>query len=316
MKLTLGDYQKLFDCENPNESAGEYLRRKAFYRTRSVKAGDLLYLDIYPVWDTEEKDKAVAVIREKKKDKAAIAKVNERNARRKAEQILNLNFGPGDCYATLTYRKGEEPENEKRAMADMSAYIRRLKRIREKRGLTELKYFYTEEITNSKEYGTRYHFHMVTGGDLDRETIEACWEKGIVNSRRVQKTAGGMSGIANYMTKQKETQRKGARRWNCSQNLKRPQPTTNDHKISRWKAEAIAIDCAQFGRSIFEALYKGYHLLDDVQVKYSKYCTGAYISVRMEKNDEHGRKTGTDGEHGAEKRDSMVHHARERISGD
>lgn len=182
--------------------------------------------------------------------------------------------------------KSETPmtlnEYQSAATRTMQAYLRRVKRKREKLNLPEMKYFYTMEITESEKRGRRYHFHLVTQGDMDRDELEKLWDKGIVNIRRVQKTEGGMSGIANYMTKQKQTQKKGARRWNCSTNLKRPQATTNDHKMSRKRAEAIAIDAEQFGKAIFEKIFKGYRVIDEVNVRYSPYVSGAYISVRME----------------------------------
>lgn len=281
MKLKFNDYCALFDGDMQTQ---ELQRGVANYRTRTVKAGSMLYVDVYPVWKTKSIDgmNAVTAAKKIKRSAEAMAKVNERNARVKAEQILNANFGIGDYWMTLTYPDDRQPADDKEATRMIQAYLRRVKRRREKAGLPEMKYFYTMEITESEKRGRRYHYHLVTQGDMDRDEMEKLWDKGIVNIRRVQRTEGGMSGIANYMTKQKQTQKKGARRWNCSTNLKRPQATTNEHRISRKRAEAIASDTEQFGKAIFEKVFKGYRVIDEVRVRYSPYVSGAYISVRME----------------------------------
>lgn len=59
-------------------------------------------------------------------------------------------------------------------------------------------------------------------GDLDMDTVEKVWKKGSRNEvRRLEKDENGLSGMANYIVKEK-TRIKSEKRWNSSTNLMQP----------------------------------------------------------------------------------------------
>ena len=56
-------------------------------------------------------------------------------------------------------------------------------------------------------------------------------------------------------------------------------------KMSRRRAMKVARDVQIDGREIFEKLYTGYRVAEDIRVTYSDFMPGAYIYCRMRKRD-------------------------------
>lgn len=271
-------------------------------RTKTIKAGKHLYVDCYPIWDTRrERDAREKAQQIRQRSKEAMDRLNTRNAQRRLEILINANFGPGDLLVTCTYLTGQGPESAERAAKDASNMIARLKRIYTRLG-KELKYIYVTEVQRSRK-GDRYHHHMILSAGPTREQVEECWQgrrraadegRGLCNTRRAQNLPEGLTGWAKYITKSAAGYGKGqevatTRKWCASKNLKRPEPTVADKKISRRRVEKIARDMTVDKletRAALEKLYPGYEMLE-CRVRTSEWVTGAYINVMMVRREEH-----------------------------
>lgn len=243
------------------------------YRCKTIKHGDQLDVEIYPLWNTRaEERKARAAL-----TRAAQARQNEKNARKRLVRLLNTNFGPADLELTLTYGDGTVPDLDG-ARRDMRNYIRRVKRWRRAHALPELKYVYVIEYAGADGSPKRVHHHLIMSG-MDRDAAEALWGKGRANCARLQPDENGLEGIARYITKTLP-RFKSEKRWASSKNLSEPVVTVADTKISRRKAARLAHDADAYGKELFEHLYPGY-VLNDVEVKTSAYVAGAYIYARL-----------------------------------
>ncbi len=279
MKYSAREYEVLFDRET---STGTSVREGvSLYRTKTIKAGQIAEIEIYPIWQTQRQ--AQEAFQQREKQREAQERLNERNAQKKLIRKMNANFGAGDILITNTYGDGR-PESDEAAQRDMRNFMRRVKAYRRRLGLTETKYIYITERTEGKN-GVRYHHHAIISGDgTDRDAIEGLWPYGHSNARRYQHTDSALTGWACYMTKKKDTQSKAMRRrWCASKNLIEPVVTTADHKISRRKAERIASQITEEARAVFETAYPEYRLTEAPVVKWSDYCAGVYIYARMVK---------------------------------
>lgn len=248
------------------------------YRTRTVDAGMMRYVEIYPILKAWE---GAGLARKKRREsREAQRRLNERNARKRIEWLFNANFCERDVFATLTFARaveeGEARDAVRRLIRRVRAYI---KRDTAHIGV-ELKYIYVIEGKIKADGSERYHVHMVISG-VGRDTLEGMWEHGYANTRRLQPDDNQYTGLAKYMTKQ----RRFARRWSCSKNLRRPREWVSDHKISRRKVERLAADVRYAGKEIFERAYPGYWLVGEPEVRLSDYVPGAYIYARMRRRE-------------------------------
>lgn len=275
MEYSARDYEVLFDKET---ATGDLRQGVSLYRTSTVTAGETREIDVYPIWDNSRI--AGAARRERAKHREAQKKVDRRNAVKKLRRLINANFGAGDILITNTYTPGLDPRDDAEAQKQITNYIRRIKRLRARKGLPEMKYVYVTEVTHG-ERGTRYHHHMIMTGGITREETESLWKMGYSNSRTARPDRDWLSGFAHYITKNKETQEKALQRgWCCSKNLYRPEATHADHKISIRKAQRIARQMEDEGRRILEKENPGY-TLTEIQVRHSQYAPGVYIYARM-----------------------------------
>lgn len=269
-------YESLFDqdCDGVNGADNAIRAREpGRYRCKTIKHGNQLDVEIFPIWDTSsEVRKAKAAVTRKSQ-----AALNEKNARKKLVRKINENFTNRDIEITLTYADEYVPDVEG-ARRDMQNYIRRVKRWRKSHGMSEMKYVYVIEYAGEDGAPKRVHHHIIMTG-MDRNEAERLWGKGRANSARLQPDEYGLEGIARYITKSLP-RFKSEKRWACSKNLKEPQETIADTKISRRKAAMLAHDSEAYGKELFEHLYPGY-CFNDISVKTSTYVAGAYIYVRM-----------------------------------
>lgn len=265
-------------------------------RVRTIHAGDVLYVDSYPVY-TSAVMKYARELAAKRKDKAetreAQKKVNAANARKRLAALCNENFGPGDILLTLTWRSDDPdmPAEAKDAKKQVDKYIRKIKRLREKRSLSAIRYVYVVE-TQATRQGCSHHVHMLTGGDgvteLELRNMWRQWHKDArVQTDIVWNRPEGLTSWAGYVTKSDnadETRQhiQTSKRWYASQGLKRPKTTVSDTKLSRSRAERMTRDFETDGRRIFEKLYPGYQVLD-LYVRTSDWLPGAYIYATLAK---------------------------------
>ena len=286
------EYEGLFDVI-PTDAGlmAEYWKSEATvirigsmgYRTRTVKAGTRLEAEVYPIFGRSMEHTA----REAKTNitKERQAQLNTRRAKRRLILLVENNFRFREDYAiTLTY--AEEPENEKRCRKDIRNFFLRLKRLREKRGLPELKYIYAIGYDSRH----RAHAHCLVTGGIERNELEKIWGKGYANTYSLQEYGKGLQGIANYLYKQNEKARDNGDRvnyhmWSGSRNLKKPKEHVSDSKISNRKVKTLARYFRNEAKAIMERIYPGY-VLEDGEVRYSDIVDGVYISIVMRKKED------------------------------
>lgn len=270
-------YQALF-----TENEGEIYAVRAGlrgYRVKTIRAGETLEAEAYPIWSTARQ--AQEAKQQTEKHREAVRAVNLRNRQKQLRWLVNANFGNGDLFVTLTYDNRRQPENSEAAQRDVQNYLRRVARRRERLGLEKLKYIYTTERTEGV-LGIRYHHHIIMNGGIERTEAERIWTKGIVNSRTCQADDNGLAGLAHYMTKKKATQEKARRHgFCCSRNLKQPRITYADHKITRGRMAKIAEDLGGRGAQILEAVYPGYRVTERPEVRWSAWAAGVIMQARM-----------------------------------
>jgi hypothetical protein len=271
-------------------------------RTKTIKAGKLLWCKSYPIWSTAAAKDAMAKLdskREQKGTSEAQRRLNARKAEEKLVQLVNANFVPGDIFLTLTYATDRQPEDLTRANRNVRNFIARMRRLTEKRNSPAPAYVYVTEILH-KRRGTEYHHHMALKADVTREEAEEIWERaghGHCNSRAIKREREGLIGLGKYMAAQvcsaeSADEYSTRHRWCASKGLTVPEPTEADRKISRRKVERIAEAMEQdpqAARAHLERCYPGYEVLE-MQVKTSRWVTGAYITAVMaRKETENGR---------------------------
>ncbi len=267
-------YEVLFQQLLEGPATPEELRmdRVERFRTKTIKSGEILEAEIYPIWKTQKQ--ATEAKQLKAKSREAQQNLNDKNAKKAFERLINENFTQQDIFVTLSYA-GRAPDMAQ-ARRDMQNYIRRIKTARRQLGLPEMKYAYVIEF-EEEGHKRRIHPHIIMSG-MDRDLAEQCWGKGRANSCRLQPDRYGLTALSIYVLKAP----RGSRRWAASKNLKKPTETESVTKISRRKVERMAEDLETFAPKILQKVYPGYIFLD-VEIKRSDYVAGAYIYARMRK---------------------------------
>lgn len=193
-------------------------RGRTFIREKIYTCGEYVDIDIYPVYQSP------GIRRSKSKPASEVqALLNQKNAERKLVRLIHNNFTEDDVAITLTYKSA--PANVEEAQKLLSNFLRRVKRLRTKLGLEPLKYITVTEV--GKRNG-RIHHHIILSGGIDRDALEKCWGLGYANSQRLQFGENGVTGLAMYFIKDRQTYR----RWNSSRNLVVPQPEVRDGAIT------------------------------------------------------------------------------------
>lgn len=287
------DVRLLMEIGPERESLAGMMRGVELQRTKTVKAGKILWCSSYPIWDTATRRTAearLAAAKERKGTSEAQKRLNARKAEERLVQLINANFGPGDIFVTCTYASSRQPEDLTRANRNVRNYIARLRRLCERRGSPAPAYVYVTEIAQKKR-GTEYHHHMILKADVTREEAEALWERGKhghANTRIVKPMAEGLIGLAKYMAKQvcstaSADEYISRHRWCASKGLRVPAETEADKKISRRRveriAEAMERDTTE-ARAHLERCYPGYEVLE-MSVRTSKWVNGAYVRAVM-----------------------------------
>ena len=248
------------------------------YRTRTIKAGPRLEVEIFPIFGREDTGRARAA--KQNITPEAVQRLNEERSKRRLVQLADANFTEQDIHLTLTYRQAPKYDQ---AQKDVKNFLRTVKRKREQRGMTPLKYIYTIE---GDEDGTRerIHVHMLMSGVISREELEEIWARGYANADRLQPNENGLEAIARYITKQQKNRRK----WCRSRNLKQPQQRTSDSKVSNARVKRLAMDFPNEAKGIMEKLYPGYSHVKTT-LRYSDAVDGAYIRCVMRRQPGRGR---------------------------
>lgn len=247
------------------------------YRRRTTKAGPRLEAEIYPVFGREDRGR----LREAKKNQTPEKqrRMNEKRAKHQLILLIETNFTAKDYHLTLTY--AGDPPDLKQCRRDVRNFLDRVKRLRIRRGLEELKYIYAI----GHDSGARIHVHMIINGGIDRAELERIWAKGRTNAVRLQPDDHGLQGIANYLYRQNVRKRsagsiQGKKTWVASRNLKRPKTRKRDCRCSNARVRRIAGDIQSEAKEIMERLYPGYTLVE-CRVTLSDIVDGVYIRCVM-----------------------------------
>ena len=154
--------------------------------------------------------------------------LNSMQSWRKLWRMLNCNFSrsAGDLCITLRFSR---MVNAAEANRQYTAFMRRIRAARKKRGMDDLRYIIVREIQSGK-----HHAHMVLNAGLSLEELTQLWGQGILWGALLDDT-NNHKELARYLSRQhkqrrggnstenaKEPHQKGQRRWTCSRNLKKP----------------------------------------------------------------------------------------------
>jgi hypothetical protein len=165
------------------ESAFETVRNKNVfrYRAKTIKSGDVLEIEIYPLWNTQNEIRAAKA----NTTPEAQHNLNERNTKKALIRKINTNFTEADLHVTLTYKRGYLPD-EQQARRDMRNFIRRVRNYHKKNSLPELKYVYVIEFSKRKMLLGMAHDRLVylcmqfidrgDGGWLTKEEYENAYK--------------------------------------------------------------------------------------------------------------------------------------------
>ena len=239
-----------------------------YYREAKYICGDYMDVQIYPVYRKAGSRRAKA-----KPTSEVQQKLNDENSRRAFIRLVHANFSRHDYALHLTYDEDSLPEDVEAARSDAQAFLRKARKLYKNAGII-LKYVW---VCEKGENSDRVHHHIILSGGVSRDELEALWDKGYANTRRLRFTETGVSGLGTYMTKQKLF----FKRWNCSRNLIRPVPQIDDYKYSAKKAREISEYA--FMPSKFSDVYPGYACpgIGGVYATYNPQHKGYYISLQM-----------------------------------
>ena len=277
-------YDKEILGEESLEDKIEDLRNRKIgykYIVKTIISGGIVECEIYPVY---QRRKDIPRSPKKYRSKKSQENLNDKNAIKEYIRLVNTNFSKDDLFMTLSYEDKYLP-TFKQAKRDITNYIRRIKRYRDKKGLPKLKYVYVIEWVDEEEQHkskkVRVHHHIIMS-KMDRDVAEDKWGLGRVQAKRLQPDQFGLEGIARYMLKQNKP--KGDRRWTPSRNLKKPTIYKSVSKLSKRKAERMAMSPDDMP-DLYESLYKGKYRYLDHKSFYSDITGGFYLYCRMRKRE-------------------------------
>ncbi len=264
-------------------------RKKVVYALKEITAGNQFEIEIYPQF--RSMDEVPPEGRTVKKDNSRAQKnLNDKNARKYVERLINQNFTDRDIWITLTYDDEHIPPDGDidAAIKNMQLFIRRVNYQRGKRGLPNAKYVYVTEYSPNADI--RWHHHIVMDGMMEMDIVEACWKQASRNEiRPLQTDENGLSGLANYIVKEKDRIR-SEKRWNSSHGLQDP-----DIRVVHSKRPAAGGSYKKIGsyvdgmvknhNTIEETLKSWYPDFDftDANVYYNDFNCMFYIHARMRK---------------------------------
>jgi hypothetical protein len=318
--------KRLYDAERYEVLAAVYAKAGTevmhdmvgAYRTKTVRAGEFLYVSCYPLIGAEahtKQEQAMRELAEDKRVKTAAKYVRYNNARRlrEFEMLCAANFGAGDYHVVCTYAPPEygmpQGEEEYRSREDacreIRNYIRRVKRLLKRRGC-DVNEFRWVLVTSTKErdpearnaFSPAHHHHMLMHGipEILRGEVERLWGFGYCDADRLQPDDKGIAAMAGYVARQEGTgsgeRSRGERSFTASRNIIRPTVTTSDRKISRRRIAQIASDVRANGTEVFAKVYPEYRLVEEPKVSVSDFTAGAYIRAKLRAIDVQKRKGG------------------------
>lgn len=236
---------------------------------------DYVHFDIYPVF-THTKS------RKKKKYKPtseAQRIINQRNAEKYLEMLIETNFDNNDFFVTLSY--GVEPSSDEQAETNVYNFIRRLEYLCKKLGLEKPCAIWCTE--KGKTSG-RYHHHLILKCPIGRDTIQKLWkdkkhpENGLIQVNELQFDENGLAALATYLQKKPI----GKQRWHRTRNMKEPIKRENDN-MSQKQFKALFDEHAT--AEVFELAFPDYTLAGEPRRVYNEVNGCWYLSFKMYRTD-------------------------------
>ena len=270
------DYESEFqeDCTFTEGEAERIINqeRKALYATKTAKTGLHLYVDVYP-----EFTRLPAGFKQKEpKSSLAQRNLNEKNARKELEMLLQTNFTEQDNWYTLSYAEGNLPDCMDRARKDAKNWIKAVNRKRKAKELPNARYIYVIEWAEGKKK-VRCHIHCVMDGALSMEETLAAWKLGRrLHARPLAFDESGLSGLSRYISKESPA---GEKRWAASVGLKRPRKHKNHRTFGRRRVEEVAKKPATLAHQM-EQKYPAYWFVSGA-VKWNGFNGLYYLSAQM-----------------------------------
>jgi len=275
------------------------------YRTKTVRAGEFIYVSCYPLInakaDSEQKLrlKEMETMKKSAKLRAKFARYNNARRVKEFEWLVHANMVKGDLHIVCTYEFDDysigelQEKTREEAKRDRGYFIRKVKRLLKRHGC-DLKEFRWIAVTVTKHrmedavrpWPDSHHHHILVHGVPEelRTAVEKLWTYGYCNADRLQDSEKGFAAMSGYIARQ-EGSANGERAWeksfSCSRNIIRPTICTSDSRISRRRVSRIAEDVRVNGKEIFEKLYLGYRLTEEVRTVVSDFVAGAYIYAKL-----------------------------------
>lgn len=249
------------------------------YVERTTRAGKTIEVERY--FTSRYKKKGIKRGDKVKPTTEQQKKINTRRAERDLRILMNANFGYGDYHLELDYirRRGEAPRSKEQMRRDMDVFLRECRKEYKKAGML-LKYIHVMEVG---EKGARHH-HLVIN-QIDTKILQECWYKAYEGHNRIKvfplDDSGNYANLASYFIKYTDKHRRAedgalmGKRWNCSQNLVRPEPEIRIITDRQWfRMEPVEIKGYYVDK---KSISKGVH-----SPEYYGYGYMRYILVRLE----------------------------------
>lgn len=194
------------------------------YIKKTVVAGRTMEVEKYLLYQRPKRPRGERI----NPTSEQMAKVNERNARKKLRRLVNANFGEGDLHLVLTYR-GIAPTPEE-ATNHLKRFCRKMRKLYADSG-KEMKY-----VAVTEHKANRIHHHMIVN-KADANEIRKLWEHGHLRLSVLDDT-GDYHQLADYLIKEtsrtfRESPTK--KRWTASRNLVRPKEKKTTIKRSKFR---------------------------------------------------------------------------------
>ncbi len=246
---------------------------RRIYREKEYDCGDYKEIYIFPCYSDGRR--CGGRKRKAKPTPEAQRKVNKKNRENKLIRLLNANFTKGDLSLDLTYEEAAHPKDDLQAKKDQQNFLRRLKRYRKKKGLSDLKYIGVIEKGAKKG---RFHHHLVISGGIDIDALESMWGKGFIKASPLRFNETGLIGKGKYMVKQNLY----FKSFNASKNLVHPQPHVRNGRLSHRTVEELWRDTED--RVPYERLFDGYYFAE-ADAYFSDEDGGYHLLIRLYRKD-------------------------------
>lgn len=243
---------------------------RAHIRAQTKICKDYAHFDIYPAFSHKKS-------RKKKNYKPTSETqriINQRNAEKYLERLVETNFDDKDFFVTLSY--DIEPSSDEQAEANAYNFIRRLEYQCKKHDFDKpCAIWCTEKPKNG-----RYHHHLILKCLLGRDAIEDIWrdkkhpEHGYVNTKRLQFNENGLAPLTTYLQKKPI----GKQRWHRTRNMKEPIKRENDN-MSQKQFKALFDEHAT--SEDYERAFPGYTLAGEPRRVYNEVNGCYYLSFKM-----------------------------------